>query len=83
MKVLSVEPKAVINFMYCELGKLPLAVKIKLGVIFLILKLNITDNYCLKACYEDMIVGNDDWTLNIKEKLSKGCLFYSRENMQS
>ena len=36
MKVfLSVEPKAVINFMYCELRKLPLAVKIKLGVNFL------------------------------------------------
>lgn len=34
MKVLSVEPKAVINFMYCELGKLPLVVKIKLGVNF-------------------------------------------------
>ena len=30
-----------------------------------------------------MIVGNDDWTLNIKEKLSKEYLFYSRENMQS
>ena len=35
MKVLGVKPKAGINFMCCELGKLPLAVKIKLELNFL------------------------------------------------
>ena len=49
-KVLGVGQKAVINFMHCELGRVPLSVKMKLRVFTYWLKLSRSDNCVLKAC---------------------------------
>ena len=58
-EVLGAGPKAAINFMYSELGRVPLSVKMKLRIFKYWLKLSRSDNCVLKACYEDMISGNN------------------------
>ena len=74
--------KAAINFMYCELGRVPLTVKMKLRIFKYWLKLSRSDNCVLKACYEDMISRNDSWAKNVKEELSKLGLYYLWENIE-
>ena len=81
-KVLGVGPKAEINFMYCELGRVPLPVKMKLRIFKYWLKLSRSDNCVLKAFYEDMISRNDSWIKNIKEEMSKLGLYYLWENIE-
>ena len=58
-EVLGAGPKAAINFLYSELGRVPLSVKKKLRIFKYWLKLSRSDNCVLKACYEDMISGNN------------------------
>ena len=62
-EILGVGSKTAINFMYCELDRVPLTVKMKLRIFKYWLKLSRYDNCVLKACYEDMISRNDSWIM--------------------
>ena len=74
-EVLGAGPKAAINFLYSELGRVPLSVKMKLRIFKYWLKLSRSDNCVLKACYEDMISGNNSLIRIIKEKV---CIIYGK-----
>ena len=79
-EVLGAGPKAAINFLYSELGRVPLSVKMKLRIFKYWRR---SDNCVLKACYEDMISSNNSWIRIIKEKLSKLDLYYLWETLNN
>ena len=62
--------------MYCELGRYPLYIRRNLRIFKFWLKIKNTNNCILKECYENMIVNNDSWIVNLKYELSSIGLEY-------
>jgi hypothetical protein len=78
--VLKVKKSTCNDLLYCELGRLPLAVIRKLKIIKYWMKLRQTDNCILKECLKQMLLDNDDWIVNIKNVLYTMGLGFIWEN---
>ena len=79
-RVLGLGKKSCNNFVYYELGRYPLNIIRKLRIIKYWLKLRLSPNCILQACYRDMLNQNDIWLMNVKEELYRIGLGYIWEN---
>ena len=64
------------DLVYFELGRLPMYIVRKLKIMKYWTKIRDTDNCVLKACYEQRLLDNDEWIVNIKSELDKLGLGY-------
>ena len=68
-KLLGVK-KSTSNYMvYCELGRLPLRIYRLLRIFKYWLKVRNSQNCITKSCYNERILFNDEWIVNIKKEL--------------
>ena len=75
-KILGVKKSTCNSLVYYELGRLPLHILRKLKILRYWTKLKNSCNCILKACFEERVLLNDHWVLNIKNELSKLGLAY-------
>ena len=74
--VLGVKKNTCNDFIYCELGRLPLTLSRQLKIIKYWLKVKNTENIILSTCYEEMVKYNTEWISNIKLLLDQLGLSY-------
>ena len=75
-KLLGVKKNTPNDFIFCELGRLPLFLNRKLKVIKYWLKLKNTNNIILSTCFEEMVRCNSEWVCNVKLLLDELRLSY-------
>ena len=74
--ILGVAKSTYHDLVYYELGRLPMHVVRKLKILKYWTKIRSTNNCILKACYEQKVQDNDEWTVNIKLELDNLGLGY-------